>query len=996
MRLGAVLGLVGVMDVVGFVGCGGGGSSHPGNPSDSSTPTSSADASAGTGDAAGTGQGGDDAGNAMGSNQSDSSTPSSADASAGTGDAAGTGQGGHDAGDAMGSNQTAGVPLPCRIFKSPGGSIIFEWPQAADATSYGVVIDGTTVATTQGNVPFAVVPVQAFSSTDAGTSAVHTWSLNTTTASGITQGTSTQFELAEAVDGTTGAPLGGAGSGAIKFCPSSGQFAFEPLTPAGFVDYKVLPNTNFQLYTKRGTDVVSVPNLEAAHANGRYDDDAIFPIERATFPTTNGVTATLLAFAPYDRPDPTITTYPLAFYQFTLYNSQTTPVDVAVAFQLSTQQAPVLVDNLGMSAGGNTQMALYAMGAASSSAGDAGVDALTPCPCNVIASDAGGSALAVLPTVISVGNDTGFASNGVYNDAPSGTVNGVAVKVTLPPGGKTDVKFVLSWYEADNPGGYQYMNYGGSAQAFAQAGVADFDTLRDSAVEYTERFRASTVPDWILNETMDFTTWSNSSIYTQDGRYSEWEGDYVWFGQMDQGWHAFGSELWRIPDIVWGKNGASEMEFWARTMMVGDDLGQMSHDFTPAAGEPTSQRTCEWDAPGYHGWGGPNWVDLNCGFIFGVYEGFVATGDKARMDFYWPYVQKTANRLYEQASTLYSDPGFPFTFNGSGCTYDKGTQDCQLYNSGLAIPAFKIIADLAGIYGDTAMQTQFTTAYTTAIQSYQARWLVDPTTAIGANQEEAVAGLWMALHFKQNQPFTDAQISAVMSHLYNDFFHPLDMGMAAAGTQGQNEGWIPYLLGHLGGASIVTGNVAEWRAIQKDSYDRYFGNRSSVFDPDIYLVNEPLNANFVSNNFSSYSFYVSTPVVWHNYTSLIGFWYNAYTDELYVQPILPSTDDQWGTSMNHQLTNAFFVTPASYGSLDYLESGAGFANKDVVIRFDVPQNVSAIYLTDNFGTATPTATVDGTSVTVQRVGTGSYDGKLKLMWNGTVGPTGIHVVAEAK
>jgi hypothetical protein len=99
--------------------------------------------------------------------------------------------------------------------------------------------------------------------------------------------------------------------------------------------------------------------------------------------------------------------------------------------------------------------------------------------------------------------------------------------------------------------------------------------------------------------------------------------------------------------------------------------------------------------------------------------------------------------------------------------------------------------------------------------------------------------------------------------------------------------------------------------------------------------------------------------------------------------------------MNHQLTNAFFVTPASYGSLDYLESGAGFANKDVVIRFDVPQSVSAIYLTDNFGTATPTATVDGTSVTVQRVGTGSYDRKLKLMWNGTVGPTGIHVVAAS-
>ena len=95
----------------------------------------------------------------------------------------------------------------------------------------------------------------------------------------------------------------------------------------------------------------------------------------------------------------------------------------------------------------------------------------------------------------------------------------------------------------------------------------------------------------------------------------------------------------------------------------------------------------------------------------------------------------------------------------------------------------------------------------------------------------------------------------------------------------------------------MTGNVAEWRAIQKDSYDRYFGNRGSVFAPDIYLVNEPVSSNFVSNNWSSYSFYVSTPVVWHNYNSFIGFWFNAYSHELYVQPQLPSTSDQWGPSM---------------------------------------------------------------------------------------------------
>jgi hypothetical protein len=96
--------------------------------------------------------------------------------------------------------------------------------------------------------------------------------------------------------------------------------------------------------------------------------------------------------------------------------------------------------------------------------------------------------------------------------------------------------------------------------------------------------------------------------------------------------------------------------------------------------------------------------------------------------------------------------------------------------------------------------------------------------------------------------------------------------------------------------------------------------------------------------------------------------------------------------MGHTLKNAFFTIPGSYGSLDYVASGATFANKDVVVRFDVPQKVSAIYLTDDFGAA-PKATVDGVAVPVQKIGTGKYDRKLKLQWNGNVGPNGIHVVA---
>src|SRR5580658_1435881 len=205
VKLSVALGLAVALGLVGVVSCGS-GSSTRGNGN--SSPDSSSSSSGG-----GTGGGGDD--------------DAAVDA-ASFGDVATIPVPDGEAVDAM-----ALATVATRIFKSPGGSIIFQWPQAADAVSYELLIDGKSAATAQGNVPFASVPVLTIAPTfgadggdegAGGAPAVHTWSVNTTTAAGVSNGPPTQFELAEAVDGTTGAELGGAGSGSIKFCPNSGQF----------------------------------------------------------------------------------------------------------------------------------------------------------------------------------------------------------------------------------------------------------------------------------------------------------------------------------------------------------------------------------------------------------------------------------------------------------------------------------------------------------------------------------------------------------------------------------------------------------------------------------------------------------------------------------------------------------------------------------------------------------------------------------------------------
>ena len=55
-----------------------------------------------------------------------------------------------------------------------------------------------------------------------------------------------------AIDGTTGAPLGGIGCGAVKFCSYLGSFSGTFRTPCALDDFQALTNTQFQFYSKSG------------------------------------------------------------------------------------------------------------------------------------------------------------------------------------------------------------------------------------------------------------------------------------------------------------------------------------------------------------------------------------------------------------------------------------------------------------------------------------------------------------------------------------------------------------------------------------------------------------------------------------------------------------------------------------------------------------------------------------------------------------------------
>ncbi|MGE5859201.1 MAG: hypothetical protein ACM34J_01515, partial [Ignavibacteria bacterium] len=75
------------------------------------------------------------------------------------------------------------------------------------------------------------------------------------------------------VDGTSGLPLGGIGTGAVKYNAGSGTFSASFRSPTRNGDFQSLASTQFQIFTKRGSSVLTSQKLTAHQNNGHVDDD---------------------------------------------------------------------------------------------------------------------------------------------------------------------------------------------------------------------------------------------------------------------------------------------------------------------------------------------------------------------------------------------------------------------------------------------------------------------------------------------------------------------------------------------------------------------------------------------------------------------------------------------------------------------------------------------------------------------------------------------------
>lgn len=748
----------------------------------------------------------------------------------------------------------------------------------------------------------------------------------------------------EAVDGTTGAPLGGFGAGAVKFNAMNGSFAAMTAAPADQNDYKKEGESRFQFYSSTGGKIETRDVLTAEKVDGRYSDDAVWPEHMVDFGVINGIEVKMTAFSPLDNENYDNMSMPYAFYELELKNSGNEPAEAAAALLWDTANEPELIDNKGFASKERA----------------------------VLAQCDGG--------IISAGSGNDFFETGVCETGVSGTKNRTAVKVTLGAEETKKIRFVLAWYDDSDPDGAYYLGLYNNAAEVAELGINNFDVLKANADELVTRMRASDIPDWFVNQCLNsLINISNNSIYKKDGRTAFAEGEWTCFGTMDQMWHARQIINLLIPDFAW-----QELEYWARTQR---NDGQIHHDFNYMADTSVKYKLVDWDDTEHADYRNiDKWVDLNCAFIISVYEAYMQTGNEEKLSYFWPYMKKAGQRIFDQVE-LYGDPDYPYTFIDSENSYDAGG-DPNAYNTSISAVAYRIMNILSEKAGDQELAQEYAAAYETVKESYRKKYL-DNNFPTGRISESYFAGQWLSIHLKLGQIWSQEETDYVLACL-DDYYHPLYKTLGY--PQGTYDEWTPYMLTHYGGLLLHTQRQSHYAALQKESYNRQFKNRNYVFNHPLDILPSVSTANYAATNISGDKQYISIPSIWRNYYDVIGYQRNAATKELWLEPILLP-------EMNHKMTDAAYVSPEGWGTISCVETASAgssaYQNKNITFKPDNDTYVSTLYLEDNFGEDTQSISVmiNGEEYPFERTGEG-YSKTLAVAYNGTVTSDGINIVTE--
>jgi hypothetical protein len=708
---------------------------------------------------------------------------------------------------------------------------------------------------------------------------------------------------------TYGTPLGGFGTGYIVYNARTGDFASSG---------KVMPPA--QQMTRESSSHPSSPSgfHFSVNGSGRSDpttnnEDAKIPIYTADFGAFNNVTFTLTAFGPYvpGTAHEQLAQSPLAFFNIKAVNNTGSTINnVAVALQFTNT-------HLGGPSNGTSE-------------GDSAVtwktgsvdSAYMLVRCSRSGTRSAGA----------IGN---FLTQGVL---AGGSGNLIAARCDIPANDSAHFMFVIAWYQywggTKTPGGegHWYETYYSNAKQAAVYGMARFDLVKAGATGIVNRVTASNFPAWYEDRLLNsLYPMIHNSQFARDGRVSFWEGQYPILGTIDQGEHANAFYVFNWPQTQW-----REVEFWLRQQYTGSaDLGQIHHDFngcTAGSWNDPAHYLYPWDNSTHQDYwyqtDTRSWGCLNCMLLFKAYECMLATGDRTKLNSYWPRIKNTINRTFNQCQS-----GQHLCNNTIKSSYDNdpATPD---YVSTVQLAAWQAAVELARFLGDDSTANRIQNWYDLGRSEFRGRFFTssfcnDALAAGSSDCERDIAGYSWAKYLSLPAIMDSDIVVTGCNRLW-----------AKYGTQtGRNRlgYWHFYTFDHWGGAASGCGKQDTTLLMQQWDYDFYYAaNPGYVYWQDLWTGN---------NNYRSY---MTAPVAWHSMFQFCGYMLDNANNRLWIRPAVPS-------SMNQVITNAPLINPRGWGTLNYDETRVSTRYQDITVTYDSNVTVRQLVVKNNLPSAATVA-----------------------------------------
>lgn len=758
------------------------------------------------------------------------------------------------------------------------------------------------------------------------------------------------YSTACAISGTGGTPLGGMGTGYVKYNAVTGDFAASSRLPPAAGDMvsefenRMSVSSGFHFFAGGQ----SVLKAKTDH------EDAKCPFYSADFSSVNTVKFRLTAFGPFipgtcDFHTQLITS-PLAFFEIAVENAGDAEKEVAVALEFTNRSSTVS----GLLGGEDNGVIVAESADRIIRFADNVFDDIPSNPDNV------GSACIMSGcdkenAVFSAGGLEAYAATGMLSNSDG---NAVGVKCTVSAGEKVRFKFVMAWWrtfvsgedrynagtnDADN---YYYHNYYGNAMEAAQFGMSHFDRVSNGISTMVKRVMASNFPNWykdrLLNNTYPLI---QNSIWTKDGRAAFWEGGWGIIGSIDQAQHA---ALWYT--FNWPQNQWQELKYWLSTMYQNSELsGQIHHDFnTGTAHFDTSESRFiapwnHWERDDY--WFAPNTTynsEQNSMIILKAYELMLATGNRDSIKSIFPEVSTVAKRLFamcQENNTFI--PIYKRSF------YD-GEPSPPYYECGLAITAYRAMVEIAGFVGNDTTAQKYLNIYEKARSEFKEKLFTSEygsgSVRSSGEVEQDVAGYswadYLCLPPIQDQEFIEEGCTRIWDLKSQ---HPKLIEKIG--------GWHFSSVDHLGGALTGIGKPDIALELHKWDYQLCYKNH-----PD-EVFRQPLFSSNIGT--AQYQSYMTAPTVWRSYFQFIGYMLDNANKRLWIRPRIPS-------EMEGKIENAPLINPQGWGTLYYEEipenPSTSFGQK-IFLNFDSPVEVKEIVLKNTSENDNPFVRVsDGTGI----------------------------------